>query len=401
MREAGTWSDPSPSPPSFDDVAAFASTAEDDVNPVPGGFAIRNSFSRPAEPLPQSTMSIGDGVFQSLMDAISEVIKVTGHSQPELLAVGFSHEKLCTRLASVACVALAVHLAKTHSNMGFGSTTLSGFQDPPLPTSVSDYIQMFGEFSGPDGRRWLLADFPSTVASLVRAAYNVEHGGDPALMFSQMWLPACVDDARTCHILATRLSVWFSNHGFQFRVSELRGSVLSGEVPPQVSACLSSLSLSDREVVLRLFEAYSTDQMFLDKFTDRIGVRTLFEMGLVWDDPVLQDLSFSFPLARFSNRLVNNWRLCAPALQSALGSSFSHAAYPRRFGSKMQIAVVKGEETVYTVRSFYALSEAEKTQLCCFGNPVVFCDVPTRYSSGGCVDVPSLLPSLVEYDLGI
>jgi len=400
LREADDWTTPTPTPPKFSLVDEFRSQNGPPL-PMPGAFSpVFNAMSA-IENIPIRFTLHGD-VFVRIFDFVHDTVLSGRLKEEEFRAQGTTPEGVVARLFSASCLALAIHVARIHSKFSRDTTGLSRLSMPELPVCIMDYVRDFGEFTGVDGRQWILYDFESTVKSLVRASDKISEGHPYEMVLSRFWLPVCPNDGNTHFVLASRFLEWFRAAGYHLRVEDVLDYIASGEIPACVSCHLSALSPDQAIAVTRIFQMYSTSDQFIQMYSDDVGVKTLRLLNLALGGADAHDLCFEFDLLRVAARLSRIWTSVQRLYAKTLGVVFArNTTVPSRGGHYCQAAEVEGVDSFYQVNSFYALTDEDKAVLCCYGNMIDFSTVPTRFHQTGHVASSSLLSSVVCYDLGV
>jgi hypothetical protein len=367
---------------------------------VPGAFSPVYEFSAAFRP-PPAQFCLSPDVFTKLFDAVENVAH-SNDLESKYSAMGLSPSGLVSRLFSVSCLALAIRFAKIHDSFDEDPTGLSKMVPPDLPVVISDYIRRISEFTGTDGKQWLLHDFTSTVKTLVRAADSIARGHPASEVMPKLWLPVGVDDGFTAFFTSKRLCEYLSGHGFHVDFYSIVDHAFKGSIPPCVSAVMSQLSLSQQRVVLRVFRPYSTERQFLQIFDSPEGIHSAEVLGLPLPGLEERDLDFSFDMLKSARRLSSIWNLTKDSCSSALGVAFSRSSPPRSCPVSSSIVYeVSDDDGRFTLSSYYAMLEEDKTAACCYGTAILIDDTPFRFTSYGFVSAPEVLASIASYDLGL
>jgi len=299
--------------------------------------------------------------------------------------------------ASATLVSFAIMIAKSHESLGYGTSAISRFEPPRLPLYAAQFSETLGEFNGPDGRRFVLSDFASTLRSFIRAAIHVSEEMEIPKVLSELWLPTVNDDGHTSHIVAYHLHDFLSEHGFQVGVDELNDFVFSGEVPPPVAAAIGQLPPHFGASVARLFERYSTPNEFLSMFSDQVGQLGLAMLDLSWTDPNVGDLRFESCPKNDTRYILQEWHHLSRAYEETSGVMFQPPKHVDHVGSIHQISRVSGDGRSFKVRTYYDADELVRNTLCCFGSSAVF-SLPFRHLYRGRIKQDSYVNSfLSEY----
>jgi len=391
MCDGAVWSENPTPPPDFSPVAEFCAGADDPV-PMPGAFS--PVFNTHVEPPGQHFFY--DACFESFSDILGDTVLQAYTGWDVLIAMGFTPEKITEKLLSVLYVASAVQTSRAHASVGLGASRLSNLTPPKLPDPLSRTAAVFGEFQGPDDRKWILSDFVTTVDSLVRCAVRIKEGVSPSEVASTQWLPTRVDDYRTTHVLASRLSGWLKEKGFHVGENVLRGSVFSGSIPPVLEAQLGRFSFCEREFLLRLFQVWSSDRQFVSLFSDEPGSRALAELELEWPDPHVSHLLFGLDFTSRARSILCEWEIYRPAFERDFGVRFTHPAPHMHMGSPSQAFLSSPSGIGVWFSSHYPVSEGMRGFLVCFDVGFHPGSIPMRYSSMGFLDVRALTVAAIS-----
>jgi len=364
---------------------------------MPGSFSPVFSFSQ-ADPV-KHTFSLMNPL-TGIAEHINSLLNTCTPNAEAFASFGYDYHSLTCSITRMGFVALAIHLARIHSQLGLGESDLQYADQPPIPAVLADYVQELGEFTGPDGRLWCLSDFESTVRSLMRCSLRISREGLPWQMSDESWLPTMVDDKRTVHVIAVRLSSWLKEQGFHFKVSDLQQKIFSGDIPPDLEAILSRLSDGNREVVVRLFIKWSSSQQFIELFSDDVGQRVLALLELPWQSKSDSSLCFDINVNVELHAACREWVWNQPFISDMLGVSFHRCNPMIPRASHAYASRLKGGSMNWEVSSFYGLSDEDKSYLCTLGNPLIFGDVPMRYSSTGVIPSTLVTARVVASSIG-
>jgi len=400
LREVGDWDPQPPAPPKFTLVDQF-STGHSDVTPIPGAFSpVFNAMSA-IEQLPVE-FTLSDDVFVRIFDFVHDTVVSGAIKDEEFRVQGTTVCGVVSRLFSASCLALAIRIARIHSSFSNDSTGLSLLTIPELPVCIMDYIREIGEFTGPDGKSWLLHDFESVVKSLVRAANQMSDATPHGVVLSRLWLPTASNDGNTSFVVASRLVEYFRRSGFHLRVEDVLSSMFGGDIPPCVSSHLSALPFDHGAAVTRVFQTYSTNDQFIQMFSDDVGVKALALFNLTLGGTDANDLGFDMRVLRVATRLHRIWDSVQRSYAKTLGVVFARSTMIRpKGGGYHQVAVVRGVDSAYTVKSYYALTEEDLAFLSCYGNIAELGGFPMRFTRSGFMPSDAILSSIVCYDLGV
>jgi hypothetical protein len=265
---------------------------------------------------------------------------------------------------------------------------------------VTKYLETLGEFSGPDDRRWLLTDFPSTVDALARTSSQVARGDDFDLVRSKYWLPVRVDDGRTSALVAEALSHYLQDRGHLIPASGLIGHVFSGTIPPAFAAISRQLPLAERVALEAVFKTYSSDRCFLNRFTSSLGYRALGLLGLEWEHPRLSDLGFNGPTVAIVTEKLATWSTMWRTVQKGLGVPLRRVVF-RCSGDPWQLCNVRERPGGAEISSYYTFQKVGANFRACFGTPVIYKSAPMRVHATGLLDIAALRVSLTRESFGL
>jgi len=377
------------------------STSHADATPVPGAFSpVFNAMSA-IEQLPVRFTLSGD-VFVRIFDFVHDTVVSGAIKDEEFRVQGSTVCGVVSRLFSASCLALAIRIARIHSSFSIDKTGLSLMMVPELPVCIMDFIREIGEFTGPDGKVWLLHDFESVVKSLVRAADQLSESIPHGVALSRFWLPVSANDGNTSFIVASRLIAFFKASGFHLRVDDVVGHMFSGDIPGCVSCHLSALPHDQGIAVTRVFQTYSTTDQFIQIFSDSTGIQALKLLNLTLGGADANDLGFEMRTLRVATRLSRVWDSVQRTYAKTLGVVFARSTmYRAKGGGYHQVAVVTGNDSAYSVNSYYALTEEDLAFLSCYGNFLEMGDHPMRYTRSGSIPADAILSSIVCYDFGV
>jgi len=397
LKASGEW-DFEPSPPPFDPVAAFCAGPDEDL-PIPGAF--HTQFD-PTTPLPPAYFENGP-LFGEIPEDLEELFSGELPSPDVFQALQWDGAELTNQVTSAAYIASAVQIAVAHSGVGFGRSRLLDLSSRvvKLPEVLSLWVETLGEFVGPDDRQWLYRDFPSATEALVRAAVLLRDWKlTPSEVRSLFWLPTRVDDGRTAAYVAVALSQYLSDRGFQIPESELVGAVFSGTIPPTVCAIAQHLPSDEFTSLKLVFQEYSSDRVFLTRFSSGSGIRALGLLGLEWDQPRLGQMMFFLPVHSVARRFISHWQNIQPTVEKGLGVTFRTTTY-RDLGDPWQVMRVHDRPGGVEVLSYYSLTEMVANFRSSFGSPLVYSSVPMKVKAIGRIDVRAQRISLLRNHFGL
>jgi len=397
MQEAGTW-DFDPTPPPFDPMEFFVSSAQGVPTPMPGVFDSTIDFSTPPPATFENGLPFGD-LPELMAEALTQELPSPGVFQ----SLGLDGEALTSRVFSAACAAAAVQMATAHEGQGMGRSRFSNLAsdvEVRLPLLVAQVVETLGEFTGPDGRRWFLRDYPSGVDALARAADQFARGWDFSMIRDMFWLPVRVDDGRTAAVVATLLSSYLSDRGLRIPANELIGAVFSGDVLPAVAAIAHQLPSRVFEPLKLLFRTYSTEAEFVDRFSSPQGVEALSLLGLEWENMPGLSLGFPFATASCVTMALLRWRHLQPVVEQALNVTFRKVRF-RTHGDPLQVCNLRETPGGVVLTTHYSTEHRGASFRACVGTQVIYHSVPLRMRAVGAIVPREVVVPLVRNHIGL
>jgi hypothetical protein len=296
-------------------------------------------------------------------------------------AAGYTDELFAVDVQRQFYLGLAQQTVHAHVNMGLplGDFSSIASSDVFLFNTIGQVVRQFGEFADPSlGDRFLLADYSTTVSSLVRAASRTSiTNGRAARARKTVWLPTKAKDRRTTFIVAKRLQKLISTAlGVRLSLEQLLEHLFDSHW--DVFTALKPL-LGDadarRDRFDFLFSSYSTEVHFVQKFSSARAQGVLRELGLWWDDPSQPDLSFDMiPKVEFPS-LVDQWARKRAAIEKFFTCTSGLANRTAACGSHSQVSTVLTNAGITVVRTHVALAAPELSLLACFPPSCLFGDV--------------------------
>lgn len=277
-------------------------------------------------------------------------------------------EKDVTRMFLLGLAQQSVH---AHVNMGLPLGDFSSIASTDVTefVSLSAVIRQFGEFQDASlGSRFLLKNYATTIASLVRAAHDVgEDSAANQAAVMRMWIPTKSKDSRTTFIVASALSefIW-KGLGLRLSIEDLSNHLF--DTPWDAFDAIKVLLGGDdasRERFDFLFKSYTTEVQFVALFTNG-RLRALAELGLSWRHPDVSHLAWELvPKVEFPE-LVDLWSRKRSAIESFISCTSGLANRSSATGSHAQVSEVSTSSGVTVVKTHVALSAPEFSLLSCF-----------------------------------
>jgi hypothetical protein len=397
LKAAGRWEFDS-TPPPFDPVAAFCAAPDDDL-PVPGAF---NAVFDPTHTPPPAFFENGP-LFGEIPEDMEQLFGEELPSPALFQGLSWDGAELTNQVTAAAYVASAIQISVAHCGVGFGTSRLLELtqESVKLPEVLSLWVETLGEFVGPDDRKWFYRDFPSETEAMVRAAkWLLEERFSPSEVRSHYWLPTRVDDGRTAAYVAVALSQYLSDRGFHIPESELCRAVFSGDIPPTVSAIARQLPPEEFNSLKLVFQVYSSDREFLNRFSSGSGSRALGLLGLEWDRPSRRTMCFHIPVLDVAEHVLYMWNNVQPTVEKGLGVTFRTTTF-RDLGDPWQVMFVHDRPGGVEISSYYSLTKAVANFRSCFGAPLVYSSVPMRMKATGRIDTRGQRIALLRNHLGL
>jgi len=358
-------------PSSVDSASFFASQLPADPVPQPGKFPV--VFQAGAG---EPTRDVPIAYDPNTINNITSDLLGRYSSNPRFAEFqdhsGYTDSEFERDLVRMFLLSVAQQTVHSHVNMRLplGDFSSISSTDVFLFPSLRSVVNQFGEFSAPElGSRFLLKDYPSTVASLVRAADHLLESDDAHdAKVRRMWIPTKLSDKRSAFVVAKALSGYINS---VFEV-ELDPDILSGYIFHEhwdVFDALKPLFGGDAEAQDRfdfLFTGYVSEQAFVDKFNNVGGQDVLDRLDLQWENPDKTHLDFSFVPKVVFPTLVDDWARKRGAIMKFFSVTVSVANRAVAKGSMAQISKVTNRNGVVLVSTHVALTPQESSLLACF-----------------------------------
>jgi len=352
---------------SVDGQFAFRSSAASIPIPQPGKFPI--VFPTGAgEPTRDSEFSYDPCVINDTFNDISDRFRNAPRFAEFTEHTGYDDEAFDRDVLRFSLLGLAQQTVFSHVNMGLplGDFSAVSSTDTFAFSSLRSIISQFGEFSVPStGTRFLLANYASTVSSLVYAASRLtESAGNNRSRVKMLWLPMSAKDTRTKHIVATRLYEVLLPLGADVPVSVL-ASALFEKKCPQFEAVKTLLS-GEKSRFDFLFKEMPDIAAWVEAFKPPAASGVLTELRLSWPSPIIGDLNWNFvPKVTFPE-LVDVWARKKAAFSKFFSLSSGLAGKSEAHGSPTQLSTVRQTSGVTIVQTLVAVSAPEFSLAACF-----------------------------------
>lgn len=365
-RQAAKLATPSESGASF-----FASQINEPPVPQPGKFPVvfRTGVGEPTRDV---EFSYDGGSIDEIIEPLYDRYAFNPKYAEFAYHTDYDEDGFSADIQKQVYLGLAQQTVHAHVNMGLplGDFSSIASTDVYQFTSLANVIRQFGEFSDPSlGNRYLLRDYATTVASLVRAASlsgATQKHRERAR--KTLWLPTKARDRRTTFIVAKRLSDWVASHiRVYLDVDELSDHLFdsSWDVFDALKPLLA-VGGADPDRFDFLFTSYATEVDFVQKFSGTGPQGVLAELSLWWEHPSQPDLSFDLvPKVRFPE-LVDEWARKKAAVEKFISITSGQANREAAVGSQAQVSSVRTQAGVSIVETHVALSAPELSLLACF-----------------------------------
>jgi len=264
------------------------------------------------------------------------------------------------------------------------------------------------------GTRFLLADYKTTIGSLIFRAKRItfsEDMDDVSRELQLTWLPMSSRDKRTRWIVACHLARWFlDNHQVLLNVDRLTDDLFGGDVPEYIILLRSLLADPDEDLDPTpepsehgegeeggddatprpidphipggapaplppyrasrrfdfLFESLGDANAWVNAFNDDRRQATLNSLGLFWSDPAAGDLDFNFLPKREVNDILEPWIILRPRMVNFVTTSSGQHGRTAATGGLAQFSKVKIAGSEIHIASLINLLAPEYSLLACF-----------------------------------
>lgn len=389
---------------STNNAAFFASQVPADPVPQPGKFPVvfrtgvgeptnDVSFAYDPERLNDATLSLADRYVYNPRYA-----EFSDHA-------GYGDALFERDVVRMFLLGLAQQTVFSHVNMGLALGDLGSLASTDVFqfTALSHVIRQYGEFSDPSlGSRFLLADYMTTVTSLVRAAKHIgQENAENQNVVRRMWIPTKKGDKRTKFILARALSKFIENAlRVRLATDELMDHLFDNhwDVFTNLKPLFGATpALQDRFDFL--FSGYVDEPAFVTKFTGAGPQGVLRELGLKWSHPDASHLAFELvPKTEFPE-LVDDWARKRAAIAAFISCTSGVANRAAACGTQAQISSVKTTAGVTVVKTHVALGAPEFSLMACFPPSALFDEVgPLNVSLPTSVSVANRATEFLQTD---
>jgi len=346
---------------------AFRSSAASTPVPQPGKFPIVFPVGA-GEPTRDSEFSYDPCVLYDTFNDISDRFRNAPRFAEFTEHTGYDDEAFDRDVLRFSLLGLAQQTVFSHVNMGLplGDFSAVASTDTFAFSSLRAIISQFGEFSVPSiGTRFLLANYASTVSSLVFAASKLTTtAASNRARVKMLWLPMSSKDTRTKHIVATRLYELLLPLGADVPVSTL-ASALFEKKCPQFDA-VKTLFPDNKDRFDFLFAEMPDPAAWVKAFTPSAAHGVLTELRLSWPSPTEKDLGWNFvPKVTFPE-LVDVWARKKAAFAKFFSLSSGLSGKTEAHGSSTQLSTIRQTSGVTIVQTLVAVSAPEFSLAACF-----------------------------------
>jgi hypothetical protein len=357
----------------------FATTSSA-PKPQPGKFPV--VFQTGAgEPARDKTFSIDHTVLSSQVQFFPERFTFSDKYNEFTMNAEVNDNQFSKDVTIASLLRLAQQVVHSHVNMGLtqGDFAPVASTEVHVPASIAAFISQHGEHSVPAlGTRFLYKDYENTVRSIIWAAEKVRQNGAVSLPIQRMWLPARPGDGHTKQIIAGCLGGMLDAINISISCNVLEEAVLSGNVPDEWELIKPALGPEDgveRDRFDFLFKSYATSALFVTGFTQAARLQVLDSLGLGWQDPRADHVSWDFNAKEIFTSLSDAWARKSVTYAKFFEMSSSQMARNSALGSQAQMATVETRDGITVVKTHLALSAPEFSLAACFP--------PTAIYSGG------------------
>jgi len=387
LKAAGQWRDPDHSPPSFSDVDLFSSGVGDPV-PMPGAFTpVFNTMAH----LPDVDIGYDYPLGLECL-RMEEAVQDLAASEPRFAETGLAANEVSDRFNCLASATAAVKVAKAHSELGLGDTGLECFNLPDLPMLLAEAVSRIGEFIGIDGRKWLFPDIQTIIKAFTRMAVLYMTGIGPEHASGMFWLPTEVDDGHTISILAARVERVLSEYGVILSQAEFMGYMFSGSAPACFTSILSKVPRQHGIALSRLFCTWSTLDQFKSLFSDQVGRDLLILLELHWLKLDVKYCCFYDNDPKVVVKTIFDWWECNSfIIKRPISVLFCRQSSRAFVGSDAQPMRTVRTRIGFKTLSCYPVDPEDRTYAVLFGTPLVWSEMPLRYTSEGSASKVSAL----------
>jgi len=367
-------------PTSLQHQAMFSSAASAVPNPQPGKFPIVFQVGA-GEPTRDSEISYNPNVINDTFNDVSGRFTNAPRFAEFTEYTGYDDDSFARDVLRFSLLGLAQQTVFSHVNMGLplGDFSSIASTDTFAFSSLRAIISQFGEFSVPSlGTRFLLADYNSTVSSLVHAASRLtDDPGNNKARTQMMWLPMKSIDRRTKHIVASRLLELVLPLGLAPDIDELVNALFERE--SSAWNAVKTLLADDPDRFDFLFKGYGSIQDWVSSFRPASAQAVLHELGLSWPSPEVNDLNWNFVPKVIFPELVDQWarKRSAFAKFFSIGSGLSNRNDAH--GSAAQLSEIRQTHGVTVVKTLVATSAPEFSLAACFP-PSVYTERAKEYN---------------------
>jgi len=316
----------------------------------------------------------GDSISSALAGLADDFINSARYAEFSANA-SYGDDSFRKDVARFSLLAIAQQIVHAHSNMqlSIGDMSAISATDHYMMRSIRSIVEQFGEFSVDQiGSRYVLADYESTVKSLIIAAAKISGPqvvvANIPFFIRTMWLPSRANDPKTTFVVAEALSRYTASLGVKIPVEELRSKLFSQPSDAFIAA-KARIDPAERNHFDVLFNGYTTQQEFTSKFSGAVGDSILNRLGLFWgtqNGRAANHMDWDLvPKIKFPE-LVDYWAKRRATITKFFSCGSGLAEKSNATGSAAQLSRVEHVAGVTVVRSRLALSAPEFSLLACF-----------------------------------
>jgi len=351
-------------------TGSFISKASSAPVPQPGKFPVVFQTGV-GEPSRDVKFSYDGKIIANILVDFFERLKYNPKFAEFKTHASYTDDQFACDLTRIGLLALTQQTAFSHVNMGLplGDLGSVGSTDFFQLRSMVSILGQFGEFQAEViGSRFVLADYPSTIAALVRAADQTDIGVNQRHVLDRMWLPTTAHDKRTRFILAVAVSNYFAQLGVPLSMKKLEEEVIhSGSQPLWFRNVCQVLPAAERTRFNFLSERTGDADAFIRRYTALENMDTLEALGLSWEGARdVNELDWQLNLKLRFGTLADELLRKKPALAKFFSLSPTLASKSDATGSLSQLSQVETIQGVSVVSTRLALSAPQLSLLACF-----------------------------------
>jgi hypothetical protein len=284
-------------------------------------------------------------------------------------------------LTAAVFLSVAQQIVQAHVNMGLPAGEFYSLASTklPVPNSIAAFARQFGELPLEGlGKRFILADYHTTVSSLVMAAsYALACTKEkPELAPSYLWLPTSRRDPRTVWCIAVGMSKWLKEHaGAEVETQTLADLLFTGVAVPTWLRTL--FRLGGRENTFNPFFTQLADEQAWRNFINARSVEFQL-LDLSAEGLKVTNLDFDFDVQSSFPLLARRWLRRVPAIERFFHCASILDEASSSQGSMAQFSEVEVTRGITQVTCLSALEPNQFSLLVCLP-PKALIDPSTEF----------------------